>query len=382
MKLIYFDNAATSHYKPFCVKLSFLKTLIKSANAGRGGHKLSIENSMLIWKTREKIAKYFGNIEPENVIFTKNCTEALNLVLQGLAKKKKGNVVCSCFEHNSVLRPLSELEKEGKISLTIIYPENKQFITVNDVKKNIKKDTFLVCVNSISNVTGNKNDYQNIGKFCNDNKILFLLDNAQGVGHIKVDMKKDHINFLTFSGHKGFLTPQGIGCLCINSQELPRPIIFGGTGTESDNLMQPLTPPESFESGTQSTSLIYSLFSGINYIEKHFVKINKKINDLSKYLYDNLKNNKNLTIYTKNYENGVISFNINGYDSIQVCEFLDKNYNIATRGGLHCAPLTHKFYNTTKIGMVRVSLSFKNTKKELNILLSAISDLIKNKQKI
>ncbi len=382
MKLIYFDNAATSHYKPRVVKKTFINFLNNSANAGRSGHSLSIKNSIIIWKTREKIAKYFGNIQPENVIFTKNCTESLNLVIQGLVKLEKEvkHIICSCFEHNSVLRPLKELEKENKIRLDIISPKNNEYITVQDVQAAIKKETFLVIVNSISNVTGNINDYKNIGKLCKQKKILYLLDNAQGVGHIKVDMKKDNINFLTFSGHKGFLTPQGIGALCINSEIIPCPIIFGGTGTESDNMLQPTFPPESFESGTQSTPLIASLYSGVEYVEKNFFKHNKKVIYLTKYLYNKLNGIKNIKIYTKNLTCGVISFNINNYDSVQISEYLDKNFNIATRGGLHCAPLSHNFYGTIKSGMVRISLSFKNTKKEINRLILALEKLEYNKK--
>lgn len=379
MRLIYLDNAATSHFKPFNVKYAFYKVLRKSSNPGRSGHKLSLQNSLIVWKTREKIAKHFGGIQPENVIFTKNCTEALNIALQGIIKRKKGNVIASTFEHNSVLRPLHELEKQGFISLTIISPENKKFITKKDVERNLKKDTILVCISSISNVTGNKNDIEEIGELCFKHKILFLVDNAQGVGHIKIDMKTSHINFLAFSGHKGFLTPQGIGALCINSPLLPFPIIYGGTGTESESLFQPTLPPESLESGTLATPLIYTLFAGITYTEKHFDKHNKLVKEKTEYLISSLKQMKEITLYTNSTISGVVSFNVKGFDSVQVSDYLNNNYNIAVRGGLHCAPLTHKYFDTLNSGMVRVSLSFKTSKRDLNILINAIKELIKNK---
>lgn len=379
MRLIYLDNAATSHFKPFSVKYAFYKVLRKSSNPGRSGHKLSLQNSLIVWKTREKIAKHFGGIQPENVIFTKNCTEALNIALQGIIKRKNGNVIASTFEHNSVLRPLHELEKQGFISLTIISPENKKFITKKDVERNLKKDTILVCISSISNVTGNKNDIKEIGELCFKHKILFLVDNAQGVGHIKIDMKTSHINFLAFSGHKGFLTPQGIGALCINSPLLPFPIIYGGTGTESESLFQPTLPPESLESGTLATPLIYTLFAGITYTEKHFDKHNKLVKEKTEYLISSLKQMKEITLYTHSTISGVVSFNVKGFDSVQVSDYLNNNYNIAVRGGLHCAPLTHKYFDTLNSGMVRVSLSFKTSKRDLNILINAIKELIKNK---
>lgn len=371
-KIIYFDNAATSNFKPKSVIKSFIKALKQSANPGRSGHKLSINNAYEVWKTREIVSKHFGNIEPENIIFTKNCTEALNIAILGTVKKG-GNVIASCFEHNSVLRPLSELANKGEITLNIVYPENKRFITKEDVEKVINKNTYLVCINSISNVTGNKNEIEKIGLLCKKHNILFLVDNAQGSGHIKINMKKNNINFLTFAGHKGFLSPQGIGGLCINSNQLPAPIVFGGTGTESTNLHQPLNLPERLESGTLATQNIISLKNGIEYIEKHFDKNKVKTENLTKYLYENLTNLKNVSFYYKpNFESGIISFNVKNSDSVEIANYLDEKYNIAVRGGIHCAPLTHKFFNTTNQGMIRVSLNFKNTKKEINILIKAL----------
>ena len=186
-------------------------------------------------------------------------------------------------------------------------------------------------------------------------------------------MKKCNINYLTFAGHKGFLSPQGIGGLCINSKQLPTPIVFGGTGTESTNLFQPINLPERLESGTLATQNITSLKNGIDYIEKHFNKNKEKTEKLTKYLYENLKSLKNICLYYKpNFESGIISFNVKDSDSVEIANYLDEKYNIAVRGGLHCAPLTHKFFNTTNQGMVRVSLNFKNTKREIDFLIKAL----------
>lgn len=373
-KLIYFDNAATSNFKPKCVIKSFINSIKKSANPGRSGHKLSIKNAYEIWNTRELISKHFGCIEPENVIFTKNCTEALNIVIFGTLKIG-GNIIASCFEHNSVLRPLTELAKKEKITLTIIYPNNNNYITDTDVEKAINKNTYLVCVNSVSNVTGNKNEIEKIGLLCKQHNLLFLVDNAQGSGHIKINMNKSNINYLTFAGHKGFLSPQGIGGLCINSNKIPLPILYGGTGTESNNLYQPINLPERLESGTLASQNIISLKSGVKYVEKNFVKNKVKVEKLTKYLYENLKTIEKICFYCKpNFESGIISFNIKNCDSIEIANYLDEKYNIAVRGGLHCAPLTHKFLNTTNIGLIRISLNFKNTKKEINILIKALKE--------
>ena len=376
-KIIYFDNAATSHFKPKSVIRALVKSIKNSANPGRSGHKLSLNNSMEIWKTRDIIAEHFGNIEPENVIFTKNCTEALNIAILGTVRKN-GNVICSCFEHNSILRPLHELENKGIITLTIVSPKNKKYITSADIKEKIIPSTYLICVNSLSNVTGNKNEITEIGKICKEKNILFLVDNAQGCGHLKIDMIKSHINFLSFAGHKGFFAPQSIGGLCINSKIIPNPIVFGGTGTESENMLQPSTLPESLESGTLSTPLIIGLKKGIEFVDKKFNKLNNKTRFLTEYLYENLKKIKGITIYSlPNLDSGIISFNYKNYDSVEITEYLDKNFNIATRGGIHCSPLAHKFLNTTKTGIVRISLNFKNTKKEVNTLIKAIKNFKK-----
>ena len=377
MKTIYLDTPATSHFKPRCVRRAFLKYLSLSANPGRGGHPLAVKNATMIWQTREILARQFGNIEPEDVIFTKNATEALNIAILGLCKKNKGkHVICSCFEHNSVLRPLHHLESLGEITLTVVNPQNKKFITTSDIAPAIKKNTFLVCLTAISNVTGNRNNFEDIGALCNRNGILFLLDNAQGVGHIKVDMKKSHINFLAFSGHKGLHTPQGIGALCINSKDYPAPIIFGGTGTESENLLQPTVPPECYESGTVASPLIASLSAGAKFVEKHFDRHEKKVAKLTQYMIEKLQEIEGVKIYSNlNNTYGVVAFSVAGFDSIEVTDFLSEKYHIASRGGLHCAPLAHKFLGTMESGLTRVGVDFKNSYHDINVLARAVAEL-------
>jgi len=385
--IIYFDNAATSNYKPLCVKISLFKSLVLSANPGRSGHKLSFQNAQAVWNTRETVAKYFNLENAEDVIFTKNCTEALNIAILGLLgdkNKNKCHVICSCFEHNSILRPLYHLQQEDKIELTVVKPENKNYITKIDIEKHIKPTTFLVCLTHISNVTGNKNDIEDVGKLCHEKNINFLVDCAQSAGHIKIDMHSSHINFLTFAGHKGFFAPQGIGALCINSDIKPLPLMFGGTGTNSISLEQPDELPEKYESGTLMTHNIIALRSAIKYVEKHFEMHNKKLELLTKYLYrklNSLKEDK-LKIYSlPQNKYGVISFEITNHDSVEVAQYLDEKFNIAVRSGLHCAPLTHKYFKTEKNGLVRVSLSFKNKKSEIDKLIFALNKFFEqNKQ--
>ena len=238
----------------------------------------------------------------------------------------------------------------------------------------------MVCLTHISNVTGNKNDITAIGRLCKEKDILFLVDCAQSCGHVKIDMKKQNINYIAFAGHKGFLTPQGIGGLCINSNTLPLPLTHGGTGTESENTSQPTAMPERLESGTLATPLICSLKAGVEYIDKNFEKNNKKVENLTKYLIKMLKRYQKvgkISLYTLDESKyGVVCFNITGIDSVEATDYLDQKFNIATRGGLHCAPLSHSFLGTIEKGAIRVSLSFKNTEKQVNLLIKAVDELI------
>lgn len=376
MKTIYFDNSATTIFKPKSVRHTLKKTL-SLANSGRSGHRLSIKSGLLVQKAREKVGNHFG-ITSQNVIFTKNCTEGLNISLLGLLKGSKKHVITTPFEHNSVLRPLFELEKNGDITLSICKCQN--FVKKEDIEKEITQNTYLVCVSAMSNVSGYRNDIEGIGKVCKNKNILFVVDFAQMAGHEKIDMKKLGINFISFSGHKGFLSPQGVGGLCINSKIIPSPLFFGGTGSESQNPYQPQSLPERLESGTISAPLICALKSGIDYVEKHFEKHNKKVVLLAQFLYQKFKKIEGIKIYSpKNSPSGIVSFNVQNFSSEEVATFLDEKYKICVRSGLHCAPLSHKHLGTENQGIVRVSVNFRNSKREINRLVLAIKKFIETK---
>ncbi len=374
--MIYFDNAATSYNKPISVKYAVVRAMTHyCANPGRSGHKASLKAAKQILRARLKIKNFFNCQHDNGVIFTSNCTEALNTAILGTVKDG-GHVVTSCFEHNSALRPLKYLESQGKISLTIVYPKNHNYIDVTDISSACNDKTYLVCLTHISNVTGNINDIKNIGAFCNRHNILFLVDAAQSCGHVDIDMQQDHIDMLAFAGHKGLFAPLSIGGLCINCDTIPQPLKHGGTGTNSSELYQPQELPERLESGTLATPLIVGLGKGVSYVAKHFDHNTKKVKELTHYLISNLTKQNNITLYTnQNSKYGVVCFNINGYDSVEISSLLDEKYNIAVRGGLHCAPLTHKFLGTMQRGAVRVSLNHYNTKRQLNKLLKILQSL-------
>ncbi len=376
--MIYLDNSASTFVKPKQVINAVNDSLLHyCANPGRSGHNASIKSALMVEKTRENIANHFGLSNPQNVIFTYNCTSALNTAIFGFAKKGC-HIIASENEHNSVLRPLEKLKQDGIIEYDIAYQHNPIGITIEDFLPYVKNNTSMIICNHISNVNGAKAEIEGIGKFCKEKNILFLLDCAQSCGHEKIDMEKQNINLLAFAGHKGFYAPQSIGALLINTDKKIVPLIYGGTGTNSLELFQPENLPERLESGTVSTPLIMGLNAGLNFVENNFEDIKYKLDDLSTYLNFEL-NKLDFKVYTQpENSTGVIAFNIDDYDSNQIATILNERYNICVRGGYHCAPLKHKALKTLDQGAVRVSLSYFNTFSEIQHLLYALKN-IRNK---
>lgn len=374
--MIYLDNASTTLKKPFSVYYACYKVLRKyNANPGRSGHNLSIKAGMEVYNTRENIANMF-NSNPQNVIFTSGCTEALNLAILG-SVKEGGHIITTAYEHNSVLRVLRHLEKEGKITFNIIMPRGNGIFNIEDFTKALNKKTYMLIVNHISNVIGIEQNLMQFGKFAKDNNLIFLVDTAQSAGHKIIDMKKCNISMLAFAGHKGLLGLSGVGGLVINENVSLLPIKYGGTGTNSEDINQPIAMPEAFESGTLPLVNIASLNAGVKYVSKHFDKINNKIINLTKLLLDNLSKMKNIELYTPvNCYNGVVAFNVINFSPQQVCDILNEKYKICVRSGLACAPYVHICLNTiNKGGTIRVSISSSNKKSHILKLLKALKSL-------
>lgn len=374
--MIYLDNASTTRKKPYCVKKIFSNNFQKySINSGRGSYKLSLDANLKTYELREKICELFSFDKPENVVITSGCTSAINMSMIGTVQHGK-HIITTIFEHNSVLRTLNHLSKNYNITYSIAKPNKDGIITRNEIEPLIKNNTYLVIVNHASNVIGVVNDIKSIGKLCKERKIKFMVDCAQSAGHVKINILDNNINLLTFAGHKGLLGPQGIGGFIVNDIDI-LPTKFGGTGTQSEDINQPTTLPDGFESGTHSTINAIALLTSVKYIIKHQIRINNKIEKLKKYLFNELGKIKDLKIYSNNTNNiGVVSFNLKNFSSSEIGTLLDENYNICVRTGLHCAPLVHKYFNTTSNGMVRVSLSSYNKISEIKKLIKAIKDLI------
>ncbi len=376
--MIYLDNSASTFIKPKEVIKAVTDSLTHfSANPGRSGHKASIQTALKIEEVRERIASHFNAESGQNVIFTHNCTEALNLAILGSAQNG-GHVVCTENEHNSVLRPLEYLKNQGIIDYSIAFQSNKKGITLEDVKKEIKNNTFMVICNHLSNVNGDICEITEIGKFCKERNIIFLVDGAQSAGHFKIDMQESNIDYLTVAGHKGFYAPQSIGCLVMNNKFRPQPIIFGGTGTNSLELFQPDIYPERLESGTISTPLIIGLGAGLDFVENNFNEINEKLDDLTTYLNYELAKLGIISYTDPDNSYGVLAFNIGDIDSNEVASILSEKYDICVRGGYHCAPIKHKALGTLEQGAVRVSISYFNTFTEIQKLICAVKHIKKH----
>lgn len=380
--MLYFDNAATTYPKPDCVIKAVYNSFFKySANPGRAGHYMAKNASELVYTTREKAAKIFGVNNPENVIFTPNCTYALNCVIKGLAKKGS-HFIISSLEHNAVARPLETLKNRGICTYSVAKVEKDDESTVENFRKLIQRNTVAIICTGASNVFGKMLPIKRLSELAHSNSLVFAVDAAQTAGIIDINCLRDGIDFLCIAAHKGLYAPMGIGLLVINCDILLETVSEGGTGTNSFLLTQPETNPERYESGTLSIPLIAGLSAGIDYINRHKIQnIYSHERELMSYLYNELKNMKNIELYTDcNSEREkfvpLLSFNIRGVPSEETAQRLN-NAGIAVRAGYHCAPLAHKSYNTSDFGTVRVAPSNFTEKKDVNLLLNSVFKIAK-----
>ena len=385
MELVYLDNSATSWPKPKEVLESIRKAIEQyGANPGRSGHKLAIEAARIIYETREALAELFGLEDPERVILTKNVTEALNLVLYGFLKPGD-HVITSSMEHNSVMRPLRDLEKKG-VEVTQIRASEKGEIDPQDVLKSIRKNTKLIVLVHLSNVTGTILPVEEVLKISKDHGIPLLLDAAQSAGTIPINLKELPVDLLAFTGHKGLFGPQGTGGLIINTEGLEEriePLMRGGTGSKSEEEEQPEFLPDKYESGTPNTPGIAGLGEGVRFILKEGIeRIREKKEKLTLKLIEGLKEIKGVKLYgplDPKKQIGIVSFNLEGKSPSEVSHLLDEKYKILSRPGLHCAPSAHKSIGTFPFGTVRFSVGYFNTEEEIEYAIRAVRDLVGSK---
>lgn len=375
--MIYFDNSATTFPKPQSV-ISAVLTAVKKfgANPGRSGHTMSRESGKLIESCRQTAINMFGANAPANVVFTLNCTMAINIVIKGLLKKGD-HVVTSCIEHNAVMRPLNKLEKEGVITYTKakVYPcDNDK--TVDSFRKSINSKTALIITTHASNVWGIRMPIERIAALSKIYGIPILVDGAQTAGVTPINIKKSGIDYLALAGHKGLYGPMGTGMLITNRGKEIDTIIEGGTGTSSMILCQPKEMPQKFESGTPNLAGICGLKAGMDFINSRGIEnICRHEMQIVTHLYENMKKINRLRLYmprpTAEYFVPLISFNFDDKISDEVGKFLDLN-GIEVRTGLHCSPSAHEFMGTSKQGVVRVSPSVFSTIQEADQLIDML----------
>jgi len=379
MKL-YLDNAATTWPKPSSVVEAISKYLNEYAGSpGRAGHQFAIRAAREVFETRELIANLFNSTSSERVIFSANATQALNIAIKGILKKGD-HVIISHMEHNSVIRPLRYLEKEGIIEITIIDCNKKEPLNIEQFKNSFKSNTKLVVTIHGSNVTGTLFPIKQIGALCKSKNILYLLDAAQTAGIVPIDMQKENIDILVFSGHKKLYGPPGIGGLCIKNDIYIESLIQGGTGSLSEKENHPEFYPDHLEAGTMNTLGIVGLKAGVQYLlEKGIENLQNKQLQLTKFFIEKLKEIEPILIYGPEATEErlpLISLNIRNIISSELAYILDKDYGIMVRAGLHCSPLAHQSINTLPQGSVRFSLGCFTTEEDIKYTIEAIKKII------
>ncbi len=370
--MIYFDNSATSRFKPKCVIEEYNRFVLNSCNSGRSGHKDCIQVATKVLLARESIKKWLEANDDYEVIFTSNCTQALNMAILGYVTPNS-HVITTVYEHNSVLRPLQFLQDNYGVKVTYLSPDLTGFIKASDLEAAITDDTKLVVVNQTSNVTGFSQDIEEIGKITKKHNIKLLVDTAQSLGHEPIEMQHMNIDMLASCGHKGIHGMQGVGILVIKKDIALKHILFGGTGTDSDVLTQPDHMPEGYECGTINTGGILSLSKAFDWTYSNFATLNRHYKYLSSEILYGLKSMPKITCYS-DFPSTVISIKADGYSSNEVAEHLN-NHNIAVRSGLHCAPKIHSHLGTIEDGLCRISIGYNNSINDCHTLLNALSKL-------
>lgn len=372
--MINFDNAATTYPKPDCVKAAVNEAMDRyGGNAGRGGHVLASATSEAVYSAREEISSLFG-AEPENTIFTMNCTHALNLAIQGIMSKG-GHLIISGMEHNSSARPAAALAEEGKIGLSVAEVFHDSAKTLDIFRSLIRPETRAVVFTIASNVTGQIMPYREIGRICREHGICFIADGAQACGVIDIKLS-DGINILCTAGHKGLYGITGTGLLVTDGKYPIIPIMQGGTGTDSMSLRQPDLTPESLESGTVGVIGIMSLKAGVGFVKRTGIRNIFHHEDMICHRFMNeLSKDSRLTVYRSSHADYVpiVAFNINGMTSGNVAARLAEQ-GYCLRAGYHCSALAHRMLGTEN-GAVRFSPSYFSTEKDAVELAEAIKKL-------
>ncbi len=369
--MLYLDNAATTLRKPVSVYAQLIKSAIwGGGNAGRGGYKKSMQAVRTIVDVQDLIAQLFNISMPQNIVFTQNATYALNTAIFGTVYNG-GHIVVTAMEHNSVLRPAHMLG-----NYTVVCADKNGLVHAEDVENAIEDDTALIVCTHASNVCGTIQPVCEIGQIAKKHGIPFLIDTAQTAGCEKIDAEAMSADMIAFSGHKGLMGPLGTGGLYIKNPEKLRPFALGGTGSNSESIIQPSFMPDKFHSGTMNTPAIAALGRGVEYILKNGVeKISAYERNLSENFRNNLLDMEDVTVYGNDNSVATVAFNVGRLGSEEVFERLGKR--AAVRAGYHCAPLAHRALGTSDRGAVRASFGIFNNMSDVKRITDYIYRITK-----
>ena len=375
--MIYLDNAATTIKKPEMVVKAVAEALCTMGNSGRGAYTGALDASRVIFETRKNLAEFFGAENPRQIAFTANATESLNIAIKGILNPGD-HVITTELEHNSVLRPLYEMEEKG-VELTIIKSDSQGRIRYQEIEDNIKENTKAIVCTHGSNLTGNLVDIARIGQIAGSHGVLFVVDASQTAGVFPIDVRKMQIDVLCFTGHKSLLGPQGTGGLYVREGIRVKPLLSGGSGVQSYRKKHPEEMPTALEAGTLNAHGIAGLCAAVHYIQETGMDvIRRKEQELMWEFYNRVRKIEGIKIYgdfSSKERCPIVSLNIRDYDSGDVSDALFTDYGIATRSGAHCAPLMHQALGTVEQGAVRFSFSHFNSMEEMKQVVAALREL-------
>ncbi|MBR4308714.1 MAG: aminotransferase class V-fold PLP-dependent enzyme [Oscillospiraceae bacterium] len=377
--MIYLDSAATSLRKPPCVTEAVVKAMQTVGNAARGAHGASLGAAGAVYEARKKLAEFFACPRADHVVFTANATGALNIAIYGLLEPGD-HAITTDLEHNSVLRPLYDLQERG-MALDFVPADRKGCLCYEDFEALMQPNTKAIVCTHASNLTGNLLDLKRISEIAHRHGAYLIVDASQTAGTFPIDMIALDIDVLCFTGHKGLMGPQGTGGLCIRPGVELRPFLRGGSGVHSHDRHQPAHYPTRLEAGTLNSHGLAGLSAAVDFLTgQDREALYRRERELMLRFYEGVRGIDGVTVYG-DFSSGdraaIVSLNIRDYDSSAVADALYTDYGIAVRAGAHCAPRMHKALGTTEQGAVRFSFSPFNTEEEILTAIEAVLELSK-----
>jgi len=375
--MIYLDNAATSYYRPDTVAEAVAQAIRTMGNCSRGAYEAALTSARAVYGTRALVSELFHGEGPEQVAFTANSTESLNIAIKGVLETGD-RVVATVLDHNSVLRPLYEMERQGAELVIVGCTDEKDrgCLDYGAMEAAIRPGTKAVVCTHASNLTGNLVDIRRIGGWCRKAGALFIVDASQTAGVFPIDMERDMIDILCFTGHKGLMGPQGTGGMCVRKGVGIRPLLSGGSGIMTYSRTHPDSMPTALEAGTLNAHGLAGLRASLTYIREQGVdEIREKEITLMRRFYDQVKSIPGVRIYgdfKQEQRAAVVALNLGDEDSGEGSDYLAREHEIYTRSGGHCAPLMHETLGTREQGAVRFSFSHFNREEEVDMACLAL----------